>query len=276
MKKRLAGLLLIFIVVAGINSQEVYKAVEKYVSDDLFMGEFYYSLTLDISVNRGDFPEIKIPQSGKMKSIPANYMGIPTVKFIVEIFKYPNWYLDIEFISGTNSIKLLLYNIKWSQDKDSMALFGMKVVEKSDNIIQLIPETISNVDFINSHTNVSLSFSNFSIAISRKPINSQQSKIYSNNFESWMKRKINSDTGSMLIRNNTVRIYFDKFTKIETERGVYYSIAADTLEDAIDIRNEFCPPSSIIPPLTYIEIWTKKQDIVARDCLGDYTDIISQ
>jgi hypothetical protein len=67
----------------------------------------------------------------------------------------------------------------------------------------------------------------------------------------------------------------DNFTKIEENNSVYWEIAAASIKDAYRMRKERMP-AQIEQRGVYWEARTAGDDIIGRDCLGDYDDIVSE
>jgi len=80
----------------------------------------------------------------------------------------------------------------------------------------------------------------------------------------------------MTIRLNfgTFEINSNEFTKIEGNDSIYWMIAANSIKEAYVIRKERIP--KITERAVYWEIRTSGDDIIGRDILGDYDDIVSE
>ena len=83
---------------------------------------------------------------------------------------------------------------------------------------------------------------------------------------------INTKSGRHLVYNN-------KFTQITNGHLVRYYMGLSFPSDlsvAREIRDKYFPKQSEIPRFTYFQIWTLRDDIIARDSKGDYEDVISE
>jgi tetratricopeptide (TPR) repeat protein len=83
-----------------------------------------------------------------------------------------------------------------------------------------------------------------------------------------MKLEINPGFGVFEINS-------DDFTKIVGNGATYYDIAAESIKEAYNIRNKRFP-KLVSENNVYYQVRTIKDDIIGRDRLGDYEDIISE
>lgn len=72
-----------------------------------------------------------------------------------------------------------------------------------------------------------------------------------------------------------IKIFYNKFTCIKEGNKKYYYIAVNNIEEGKQIRNKYFPEINTIPEFTYYEAWTRKDDIIGRDSIEDYNDLVS-
>ena len=90
-------------------------------------------------------------------------------------------------------------------------------------------------------------------------------------------KTISEDTSSLMIRNNEIKIYYNKFIVLFVPRSnvFFIHIASPDIISAKKIRADYLPDTNDILDYIKFEIWTPEYDIVGRDKFGDYEDIIS-
>jgi hypothetical protein len=89
-------------------------------------------------------------------------------------------------------------------------------------------------------------------------------------------KKVSNDTKSMLIRDDVVTAYYGKYIVVySTDRNNFYiTIVANDVASAFRVRDTYFPKKEDIPYGVSFEIWTENGDIIGRDRLGDYEDLL--
>jgi hypothetical protein len=89
-------------------------------------------------------------------------------------------------------------------------------------------------------------------------------------------KKVSNDTKSMLIREGFVTAYYGKYIVVySTDRNNFYiTIVVSDVDSAVRFRDTYFPRNENIPYGVSFEIWTENEDIIGRDRVGDYEDIM--
>lgn len=89
-------------------------------------------------------------------------------------------------------------------------------------------------------------------------------------------RRVSNDTRTMIIREGVVTAYYGKYIVVyDPNRQTFYiNIILPDLTSAYRFRAEQFPRSSEIPYGVCLEIWTEREDIIGRDRVGDYEDLL--
>ena len=87
---------------------------------------------------------------------------------------------------------------------------------------------------------------------------------------------VSSNTRTMLIREGAVTAYYGKYIVVyDPNRQMFYiNIIVPDLASAYRFRAEQLPRNNEIPYGVCMKIWTEKEDIVGRDRVGDYEDLL--
>jgi hypothetical protein len=163
-KKKVASLKVLFVLffllcTMSVFAQEIYDSVDNYIGGNMFQ-PYKYELTLSIDSDNA-VGSIDVPSSGTMTSMPHFYMGISTIKFMIQINS--SWYIDIDFLQGTNNAKILIYDKNTAEDYDVMAIFELTPINSKK---PLAFKAKNKMNFL-SEKRGAVTLSDFSIAISR-------------------------------------------------------------------------------------------------------------